>query len=513
MSAAITCTSCNRPLRVPASVLGQPVQCPLCLDEFVAQADPAAEAAARAAEPPARRAASKPELVTANSAEDEAPPIVAVAEDEDEPVWVEPVAEAAPPKKAGRKADEERSFAFPVLVTGDPDRVLRGRMEAELTDRGLHLRKPRQPPAFAAVGGQARYLGANRLVVTIEGRQVELVIDKSWTSNYHLAKDVAGYLNGQRDFPDRRAYSIPWILYCLPVLFVALPFAAGPYGLITDGCLGVFLWCVIAAVLAGISVIVVAQARLTPRARLIGAGGLVALGAAVYLISFPLTPAYSVDASLWRSYTSSDGDFSVLFPGTPSINPVGTVAGAEKYTVALESPEISFSVYVAPAPPPDNNPFVIQPFNNNKSRAVDEAKNLLKQEFSLGYQYPQTDQDVNQYSGQPYHELFYQIPTGSYSGPSAGKSLAARVYVVNDTTYTLAVFGPRVRNDGSDVVKFFNSFRIKASANPKPPPRPANRPRRPDGSRRRPSAWADCWPTGRSTTSRAIASMTSPATC
>ena len=42
MSAAVTCTSCNRPLHVPEAVLGCTVRCPLCQDEFVAQPDPAA---------------------------------------------------------------------------------------------------------------------------------------------------------------------------------------------------------------------------------------------------------------------------------------------------------------------------------------------------------------------------------------------------------------------------------------------------------------------------------------
>ena len=96
MSAAITCASCNRPLRVPASALGQTVQCPLCLDEFTAEADPAAEAAAHAAEPPARRTAPKPELVVAHVAAEE-PPVAEAAEEP--PVWVEPV---APPPRAGR---------------------------------------------------------------------------------------------------------------------------------------------------------------------------------------------------------------------------------------------------------------------------------------------------------------------------------------------------------------------------------------------------------------------------
>ena len=467
MSSAITCASCNRPLRVPEDVLGQTVQCPLCLDEFVAQADPAAEAAARAAEPPARRAA-RPERVAAHVAAGES--ILVEAEDE-EPVWVEPVAEAAPTKTTGRKTAEGRTLAFPILVTRDPDRVLRGRMDGELTERGLHLRKPRYQPAFAAVGAKARYIRANRLVVTVEGREVELVIDKPWTSTYHLARDVAGFLDGQRGFPEGRAYAVRWYLYCLPALFIALPFAAGPFGLLTDGCLGVFLWCVIAAVLAATSAIVVAQRRLTPRARLIGAGCLLGLGAAVYLVSIPLTPVYTVDASLWKPYTSPDGDFSILLPGAPASYSLPTFNNTKKYSKSIQSPEISFAVYVAPAPPNANNPNIFQPFANPNANAIQNAQNLLKQEFSLGFQYPRVERSLNAYGGHPYEEYYYVVST-MYGGPSAGKSLAAHVYVVNGMTYTLAVFGPRVKSDAPDVLKFFNSFQVKASANPKPAPPP-----------------------------------------
>ena len=467
MSAAIICSSCNRPLRVPETVLGQAVQCPLCLDEFVAQADPAAEAAARAAEPPARRAAPKPELVAARGADGDEPPVVAEVVEE-EPVWVEPVAEVAPEKKAGRAPAGARSIRFPVLVTRDPDRVLRGRMDAELVENGLHLRKPRQPAAFAAVG-RARYLGGNRLAVTVEGRDVELVVEKSWTSTYHLARDVAGFLDGRHAFPDARAYGIPWYLYVLPALFVVLPFAAIPFGLLTDGCLGGFVWCLIAAVLAGVTLLVVVQPRLRPRARLIGAGGLIGLGAAICLIAIPLTPRYTIDPLLWKSYTPPDGGFTVLTPGTPTQTRVGGAFAADKYSTSVESPDVTFTVYAAPEQA-DNNFGGFQPFNSGpNSTAIHNAQSLLQQEFYLGFQYPQTDRYVSTYSGQPYQEYYYVISNNYGAGTSAGKSLAARVYVVNGMTYTLAVFGPRVRADGADVLKFFSSFKpAPVSTGPKP---------------------------------------------
>jgi hypothetical protein len=459
MPAAITCASCKRPLRVPENVLGQLVQCPLCLDEFVAQADPAA---ARAAEAPMKRAAARPQPVTAPAQDDEE---LAVEEFEEAAVWVEPVAEAAPLRKPARESAPARALVFPVLVTRDPDRVLRGRMEAELTADGLHLRKPRQAPAFAAVGGPARYLGANRLVATIEGREVELTVVKPWTSVYHLARDTAGFLSGKGDFPNGRAYDVPWILFALPSVFVALPFAACPLGLLTDGCLGAFLWCVVAAALAGAAFAVVLQPRLVPRTRLIGAGGFVGLGAAIYLLAFFLTPSYSVDASLWRTYGPPDGSFRVKVPGSPTIGKQ-SVAGmdwgddndAVTYTVDVKEPEVRFAISVSPNTRVNGGLNPLPGGNIINYQAINDAKIRLQLDY-LVTDPTGRDRAVNPVNGLPYHEVSYRagpnLP-GRYT--PADKTLAARIYVAPDRTYTLLVVGARVRADSADALKFFDSF-------------------------------------------------------
>jgi uncharacterized Zn finger protein (UPF0148 family) len=463
MPAAITCASCKRPLRVPENVLGQLVQCPLCLDEFVAQADPAAEAAARAAEAPMKRAAARPQPVTAPVQDDEE---LAVEEFEEAAVWVEPVAEAAPLRKPARESAPARALVFPVLVTRDPDRVLRGRMEAELTADGLHLRKPRQAPAFAAVGGPARYLGANRLVVTVEGREVELTVVKPWTSVYHLARDTASFLSGKGDFPNGRAYDVPWILFTLPSVFVALPFAACPLGMLTDGCGGAFLWCLIAAALAGAAFAVVLQPRLMPRTRLIGAGGFVGLGAAIYLLAFFLTPSYSVDASLWRTYGPPDGSFRVKVPGSPTIteqparafiaDPDDDVTVA--YTVDVKEPKVCFVVTDSPIPTAIGGLNRLPGGNVNNFQAFNLARNRLQGEHpSLGQ--TGSDRTVRPSNGLPYHELVFRDES-----IITVEVLAARIYVASDRTYTLVIVGPKVRADSADALKFFDSFQIKQPA-------------------------------------------------
>ena len=479
MTAVITCTTCNRPLRVPESVLGQTVQCPLCLDEFIARIDPAAEAAARAAEPP--RKAARPQPVAAGArAHGEAaqPPLGPISSEAPvaPPPRLEPVPGARWPRAGARpKAAPKRAFVFPVMVSRDPDRVLRGPMDGELTAEGLYLRKLRQPPAFAAVGTRARYLGSNRLLVTVEGREVELAVVKPRASTYHLARDTAEFLNGKGLFPNPRAYALPWYLYAIPPLFVALPFAAQfPFGLITDGCLGFFIWAVIAAVLAGAALIFATLSRLRPRARLIGAASVLGFGALLPFLTIPLTPSYTVDAKLWAPYTPVGGDFTVVLPGsamTMAVAPNGNVA-PKKYAVDVLSPDVEFLVYSWPAQPAAA--FGRQPLD----QAVSDAKDLFSREFYQSQNvYPQREvPGVSKGAkGLPYREMFIQIPSNSYYSyrtPRAGQGVAARVYVLNGEVVVLAAVGPRVRLDGPDVVKFFDSFQLAPGAAPKTPASP-----------------------------------------
>ena len=164
-------------------------------------------------------------------------------------------------------------------------------------------------------------------------------------------------------------------------------------------------------------------------------------------------------------------------PGMPvqSSAPIPAIAGANadatKYTKVLVSPEVTFAVYVAPTPPPDNNPFAFRPVNNVNYQAINDAKNRLQQEYTFPTTLViQTERDTTQ-NGQPCHEMVYRATLGYDDiGTAPTKTLVARVYVANDKTYTLIVLGARVKSDAPDVVKFFQSFRIQAAANPNPAP-------------------------------------------
>ena len=110
MSAAITCASCNRPLRVPESVLGQTVQCPLCLDEFIARTDLAAEAAARAAAP---RRAARPRPIADIRIDAEATQAPLAPIIEEQPAEAVPILEAVPEPTAASHGGPEPRLRLP----------------------------------------------------------------------------------------------------------------------------------------------------------------------------------------------------------------------------------------------------------------------------------------------------------------------------------------------------------------------------------------------------------------
>src|SRR5205823_3365438 len=143
-------------------------------------------------------------------------PAVAVLDDE-------PMAELAPaaPPQPIRPF---KAIPFGVLFQRDPDRLFRGRAEAEVSPDGLRIRLRNRRDLWVSVGGQhpARYVGGNRLAVFLDGREVTLAVVRPRTDLNRLTRDVAAFLNGTRAELNGRSYGLPWKLALLPWLAVAL---------------------------------------------------------------------------------------------------------------------------------------------------------------------------------------------------------------------------------------------------------------------------------------------------
>jgi hypothetical protein len=468
MLSAITCTSCNRPLRVPETVLGQRVQCPLCLDEIVAQPDAAssAEAAAREAAA-ARRRASR--AAPPPAASEETKPVLVLTLADDEPAKVAPPAAV---QTTVKPTAERKPLVFPVIVSRDPDRILRGRMDAELTGDGLYLRRPRSSPAFAALGAPARYLGGPRFVLTVEGREVEVTVVKPGSSINHLAKDTVEYLNGRGPLPEAHAYRLPWYLFVLPAAAVLLPVVGIAGQVLLEGVPGGFLWVFLGGLTAGAAFIVAKQSWLRPGGRLIGATGvlgLAGLGLLVAVILNAVLPSpYAIDSTAWKTFSPPSGGYSVSMPGTPLRGrPTGfggpNVADqSESYSVELKPQQCIFMVRQEPL----NN--VGLGGGGNANQAINNAFNQL--------------QLNNSYGSYSYYNAFLlqrNVPVAAPSGGGQGRDvlykvtnshdgtrwLAARIFVSGDKLYTLTALGPKFYDDMSgkpnaDVTRFFNSFQI-----------------------------------------------------
>ena len=185
------------------------------------------------------------------------------------------------------------------------------------------------------------------------------------------------------------------------------------------------------------------------------------VGALLPLLAIPITPTYTVDASLWSSFAPSTEDFTVQMPGAPSKSgAMDQNIGNRIYEVDVANPQVKFTVFVSPSRV--NNGLMFGA--SAAEQGYTDARNLLAAQYSLTYFTPAPSQRDG-YRGLAYREFFYQIPSSSLgSGPNSGKSLAARVYVVNGEVVTLAVLGPRVKLEGSDVVKFFNSIQFTPPA-------------------------------------------------
>jgi hypothetical protein len=59
--------------------------------------------------------------------------------------------------------------------------------------------------------------------------------------------------------------------------------------------------------------------------------------------------------------------------------------------------------------------------------------------------------------------IYRYSPLGDDIG-TLTETLVARVYEANDRTYTLTIMGLHVKPDGTDALKFFDSFQINRPA-------------------------------------------------
>ena len=306
MHTAISCASCNRPLRIPSELVGQTVRCPFCTDAFTAVADPSIqleEAVLNKAAVHVEETAQQERAVTLLEAE---PPLVeeSLTLDLEGPVKVEP----------------PKPWATWVFVRSDSDRRLWGEMQAEISAEGLRLYRGRKE-FIVPIGCEATWISGGRVRVVVGSRTVEFQIKKKHVYKARIAADVAGFLNGERPMPANKGYRWPWYQWLLLLAPLAL------IGVLIAGELpetpmkplkgfGIFMFAFLAPVLA---YAVWHLERLPVAARWTAAslvvGGVFLFSGLMYYFGPNLPPAAAY--ANWSKFAPPNGAYSVSMPAPP----------------------------------------------------------------------------------------------------------------------------------------------------------------------------------------------------
>jgi hypothetical protein len=467
MPLLVQCDQCRRQLRVPDTAAGRTVRCPLCSANFTvpAQAPPPTFVTPEdeAPAPPART--GPPPLPEAVKAMPPTPPPLPT-----EAIQAPPVARAvAPPRPpAERDTDDvgeaqprRRRFPplrFPVQVQADPDKTLKGRLEAELNADGLSLRQGKKDIADVPVGTRARYLGKNQLAVTVDDRQVTLAVVPPRQYQHRLARDIVAFLRGERASLRSADYLVPIPLYLVTLLPVSVMFLSivwrPPWA---EGRWGVWgaIWGGVGGGLSGAAFALVQRERLAMGLRVGVCIGLGVVTYAAFLITMGLSGGLggsTIADSAWQEFAPAGGRFRVEMPGTPVARNQGGPGGVQlsMWIVERKRPHSEFIVGYGDIPPQELNLIpAAQLFEGARQGMLASTPNSqVVSEKALTL------------NGAPGREFVVGV-----------KGHGQRVvhgYLVGSRFFMLLAGGDRLGPDSPEVQRFLKSFQLQEAAAPPP---------------------------------------------
>jgi hypothetical protein len=355
----------------------------------------------------------------------------------EEPISVEPTDETVgvigqPPG---------RPLAFRVRILRDPQRVLYGSFQARLTDRGLTLSKAGDDDLLLPLGTPARYMGGNCMAVRHDGRNVVLAVTKFGAWRAGLARDLAGFLNGDRGALAARKYRLPWYVFLPALLPLGIPLLAR----------GTWVWAglAVAVVLAaGCAALPLAGWR--PALRV---GSALVLGAAGYLGALAcLAIGLIVSAAgtlAWQDFSSPEGRFSVTMPGTPQQSRyiegrLENQVQVHQFQVLVHSRDVGYHVHYFDLPAPvREGPFFAR------------LHDSILSDFPNGRLTNERQIEANGHRGREY---IISIP------PQI--TVVRRIFVAGNRIYFATVSGSNLNVASPDVNRFFDSFKISDPAAP-----------------------------------------------
>jgi hypothetical protein len=443
---------------VPEDVLGKRVRCPYCFAPFTAEAGP--DATPEPEPTPAPTAAAPhedaPVEPDGERVEDLAPT--------EAPSVHAPAAAAEAPLVAAATAVAAKSFPpirFVVLITRDPDQTLKGRLGAEISAEGLTLtRADGGVEARAPVGSSARYLGLNRLAVTIQGREVQMLLFKGGANQDRLTRDVAGFLDGKRPSLHPYDYARVWYVVLAALLPLALLAIAWPLRLLA-GPVSVVFWVALAVALTTAGLVIARRARSHPGVRFLNvvwldtAGALLLVGALLLGLGAPET----ISLLGWQAFDLPADPFraGVALPPGPVRKEQRTLGGQPYTAFVVEVPAHHASFRVAAVELAGTGLPLGDP-----TRVFDDRKQSLRQEFP-GCQLVHED-PLHDPNGYPGHLVVFR----GVGGRSDGYCCVA-MYQVRTRLYWLSASGPGLGPDSRPWNHFLRSFGVSPPIQPTRP--------------------------------------------
>jgi hypothetical protein len=343
---------------------------------------------------------------------------------------------------------------FPPVTFGvrvnDPSRLLKGNWQARLTPEGLKLRSGKKQVELP-VGTPAEYLDGNRLALAYEHRRLKLTVGKPFHYQNRLARDVAAFLNGEKDDLRAADYHLPLYLLLPAVLPLGIPILT----------LGGGIPAVVGAVLAAGAAAVATRETWAPALRIavallfsvVGYAALLAVVVWPGLLPWPWSGR--IAASQWKEFTPPDKSFRLLLPGQPKdqsqtlATPFGPLL-LKILSVGVGSNE--YGVGYLDLPPQ----LAAQPLGPYLTSVRDGI--IRSYEGKV-----QSERIVQHLGSNMGREFSFEMKKPRGTG-------AARIFRVENRLYQLLVVGRWLSPESEDVQKFFDSLTLTPASPPVPPP-------------------------------------------
>jgi len=165
----------------------------------------------------------------------------------------------------------------------------------------------------------------------------------------------------------------------------------------------------------------------------------------IVALLFTIVASGAVQQPKWKTFSSPDGSFSVLFPNNPTENKqsVNTAAGSINSTMYISTDENATNYMVGYTDYPEANIKQVQPdkmFDGGRDRLIASEKGKLISQSAITL------------AAYPGRAIAVECPDGLI--------ITARLYLVKNRFYQLLAETKRTKEDAERIKSFLDSFKL-----------------------------------------------------